>query len=93
MLIEDEHSQGCDRHYEKHGGGCVCPTECRDLHEILLNDGTPILPLDHWGHGCPFGQEVLLELETRLGPNPPQVDTEQIVMGESKNSDEKGEDS
>lgn len=90
MLIEDEHSPDCDRHYEKHGGGCVCPTECRDLHKIQRDDGMPLLPLDHWGLGCPF---VLLELESRLGPNPPQVDTQQIVMGESNDSDEKGDDS
>lgn len=30
------------------------PTECRDLHEILMADGTPVLPRDHWGRGCPF---------------------------------------
>lgn len=50
----DVHTGECDRHFEQHGGGCVCPTECRDLHEIVGDDGNPILPLDHWGLGCPF---------------------------------------
>jgi hypothetical protein len=30
------------------------PTECRDLHETLTEDGTPLIPADHWGLGCPF---------------------------------------
>lgn len=33
------------------------PVECRDLHNIRTGDGTPIVPLDHWGVGCPFEEE------------------------------------
>lgn len=28
--------------------------ECRDLHQILTEDDSPVVPLDHWGLGCPF---------------------------------------
>jgi hypothetical protein len=63
------------------------PTECRDLHKIMRDDGRPLLPLDHWGLGCPF---TLLELESRLGPNPlPPGDatTDELDLS----GDEKGE--
>lgn len=53
------------------------PTECRDLHEMYFADGRRILPLDHWGAGCPYGMDL--------------VDTCEIVTGEN-DSDEKGDE-
>lgn len=28
------------------------PDDCRDLHRTLV-DGVPLVPVDHWGSGCP----------------------------------------
>lgn len=56
------------------------PIECRDLHKIVRDDGRPLLPLDHWGHGCPF---TLTELESRLGPNPLEADTDEFDMDDA----------
>jgi hypothetical protein len=36
------------------------PEDCRDLHETLVYDeGIPValVPVDHWGRGCPRGYD------------------------------------
>lgn len=65
------------------------PTECRDLHELYTDDGWRIVPLDHWGLGCPFGRDV----EDAVTDELHVLTREQLalVAGERKHSDEMGE--